>query len=194
MQRPFSTVSTKACKRRPPALYLYCVPWDNPRHALPGRDRPSSHRSPETGAEPGSARPFLPAPVPGPQHLCDTARRQGAAVGVYPPGWRAPDWRPTGPRAPQRRDQYLPARLAGSRLRGGTDDAAGVPLRRRARGPAPRPRRRVSPPPAQCSRHELDARGAAAGMSRPAAPRRLTPPLQRSPEIIGTLSFRGEQP
>jgi len=41
--------------------------WEYPRHGVPGRDRPVSLRSLETGAERGSSRPGLPEPeqVPG---------------------------------------------------------------------------------------------------------------------------------
>ena len=54
---------TSHWSRRPTALYLYWVTWENPRYQLDGRDRPSSLRSTETGAELGPSRPLLPEPV-----------------------------------------------------------------------------------------------------------------------------------
>jgi hypothetical protein len=39
------------------------VTWENPRHPVPGRDRPIQPGSPESGAEPGSSRPELLKPV-----------------------------------------------------------------------------------------------------------------------------------
>src|SRR5574341_1243980 len=54
---------TRACRRRETALYLYWVTWENPRHPVPGRDRPIEPWSVETGAERGSSRPGLLKPV-----------------------------------------------------------------------------------------------------------------------------------
>jgi hypothetical protein len=54
--------------RRLPALYLYRVTWEYPRHPFPGRDRPFSLRTGETRAEPASSRPAVhqPAQLAGP--------------------------------------------------------------------------------------------------------------------------------
>src|SRR5215831_630837 len=47
----------------PGSLVSLEVTWENPRHPVPGRDRPIQPWSAETGAERGSSRPGLLKPV-----------------------------------------------------------------------------------------------------------------------------------